>query len=203
MPSTVARPPVATPQHGHCGGDPTRNGTPDVTPLDRLAPDGGLGASTEQSPSYTASETVCRKASPAYLPKSASARPWTALHQVGDPEADSLVLRFWRKVRCPPHTDCWPWTGARWPGGYGQIIRRLKGRWRPDGAHRLSYEIHVGPVPDGMQVCHSCDMPSCVNPGHLFLGTQLDNMRDRYRKGWFLRDRRAASLRAPFGFRAA
>jgi len=86
--------------------------------------------------------------------------------------------RFWAKV---DKTDsCWVWTGATLRRGYGQIRIPVK---KAKQAHRLSWEIHNGPIPDGMLVCHKCDNPPCVNPAHLFLGTQSDNNKDCVRKG--------------------
>lgn len=86
--------------------------------------------------------------------------------------------RFWSRVR---KTDaCWLWTGGRSSGGYG-AARSANGR--QSCAHRVAYELSVGPIPEGLQVLHSCDNPSCVRPDHLFLGTQLDNMKDMADKG--------------------
>jgi len=74
---------------------------------------------------------------------------------------------------------CWMWTASCDRDGYGHLM--VAGRLRV--AHRLSWELHRGPIPDGRQVCHTCDTPACVNPDHLFLGTQRDNMRDCVAKG--------------------
>jgi hypothetical protein len=73
---------------------------------------------------------------------------------------------------------CWLWMGKLHPRGYG----RFRGK-TGDMAPRFSYECYRGEIPPGMQVCHKCDNPQCVNPDHLFLGTNQDNVDDKVRKG--------------------
>jgi len=90
-----------------------------------------------------------------------------------------LIDRFWEKVE---KTDtCWLWIGVRVPSGYG--ILQEGTRPISHSAHRLSYQLHVGPIPNGMRVCHTCDTVHCVNPAHLFLGTAKDNSQDMVKKG--------------------
>ena len=89
----------------------------------------------------------------------------------GNPE--TLAARFWAKV--VKGASCWDWTGTRQPAGYG-IIGKV-------GAHRISWELHNGLIPSGLWVLHRCDNPGCVNPAHLFLGTNGDNVRDAIAKG--------------------
>lgn len=74
---------------------------------------------------------------------------------------------------------CWEWVGHKDPNGYG----RLNIGGKPILAHRISYMLQYGDVPDEMDVLHKCDTPKCVNPEHLFLGTQADNVRDMHEKG--------------------
>lgn len=94
----------------------------------------------------------------------------------------SLGWRFWRKVDKKSPEECWQWIGGKAPNGYGRIQRG--GKKSPYlGAHRVSYEMHFGPIPDGMVVMHKCDNPSCVNPQHLSVGTFKDNTADMISKG--------------------
>lgn len=88
------------------------------------------------------------------------------------------VERFLAKVDIRGDGECWPWTGAVNDRGYGQCW--ISGRM--ERAHRASYALSVGPIPDGLCVCHHCDVPSCCNPSHLFLGTIADNNADMVAK---------------------
>src|SRR5690554_4431436 len=86
------------------------------------------------------------------------------------------IGKFWSRIN---KTDsCWLWIGRLNYSGYGVFTTRVGIR-----AHRFSWELHNGKIPDGMHVLHKCDVRHCVNPSHLFLGNHKDNMNDMIRKG--------------------
>lgn len=89
------------------------------------------------------------------------------------------LARYRAKVDQRGPTECWPWTAGRFDKGYGAFRlgeKQVK-------AHRFGYEALVGPIGDGLYVCHTCDNPPCQNPAHWFLGTHRDNAIDREQKG--------------------
>lgn len=92
------------------------------------------------------------------------------------PKSIPVEERFWNLIR--KTNTCWIWLGG---------LRRNYGQFRVGNhkvnAHRFSWEIHYGEIPEGLVVCHKCDVPFCVNPEHLFLGTQQDNLKDMFDKG--------------------
>jgi hypothetical protein len=97
---------------------------------------------------------------------------------------DSAIKRFWQKVE--KGDGCWEWQGAPSKhGGYGTFTvggSRFN-TFQRERAHRVSYQIHFGPISSGLKILHRCDNPLCVRPDHLFPGTQGDNIRDMWAKG--------------------
>jgi hypothetical protein len=107
-----------------------------------------------------------------------------------------ILRRFWGHVdKNPGHGpsgSCWMWIGSIDSKGYGSTAIRQK----TIAAHRASYVHTVGAIPEGMNLCHKCDNPACVNPDHLFPGTQQDNVTDMMEKG---RHRGMAKTHCPTG----
>lgn len=112
---------------------------------------------------------------------------------IAEPQWRHLTIEenFWRQVNkngpVPSHIpnlgQCWVWTGGTLRHGYGSFHINCGPDGLPHSAsHRYSYVLAFGPIPEGLHVLHKCDNPPCVNPFHLFIGTQADNMRDMVAK---------------------
>ena len=95
----------------------------------------------------------------------------------------NVAERFEKSYIPEPMSGCWLWIKAVKNTGYG----RFKLGDRPTSAHRLSWTLHRGEIPDGLWVLHKCDVPSCVNPDHLYLGTHADNTNDALKRGRFFK----------------
>lgn len=98
---------------------------------------------------------------------------------------DADTKRFWSFAQ--RGDGCWIWTGETFKNGYARYqshrIRSIDPSLRAGRASRIAWVLTNGPIPDGLNACHKCDTPRCVNPDHLFLGTHLDNARDMVAKG--------------------
>lgn len=98
----------------------------------------------------------------------------------GKNTGEDVIRNFWDRVDKRSSNECWLWIGSIKPNGYGNF---MVCRDKPINAHRMCWRICYGPIPDNMNVLHKCDNPRCVNPHHLFLGTQVDNLNDAKNKG--------------------
>lgn len=122
--------------------------------------------------------------------KTTRARGWCSTHyarnwKYGDPltikqnQIHGLTLAERFNAYVVKGVGCWDWTSTKDVHGYGRLMIKAK----PVLAHRISWEVNCGPIPEGLHVLHRCDNPSCSNPEHLFLGTHQENVDDKMRKG--------------------
>lgn len=105
--------------------------------------------------------------------------------------AGPLLERFNRHWTPVPESGCWLWTASTGSHGYGQIMSNKT----PVLAHRASWEFNFGDIPAGMHVLHKCDRRVCVNPSHLFLGSNTDNIKDKVSKSRQIKGSRVPSSR--------
>lgn len=116
--------------------------------------------------------------------------------------AQALMTRLLR--RTVKTRGCWLWIGSKTKKGYGHIRigSRADGSRRVVLVHRLSYELHIGPIPKGHGVLHTCDTPPCIKPTHLFTGTNTDNVADRQAKGRTAKGDRSGYRKHPERYKA-
>lgn len=105
---------------------------------------------------------------------------------------EKVLQRFWRYTE--KRDGCWRWNGTRAPNGYGMLfvdnlVSQVRSR-RTMSAHRFSYLLHYGGLPEGMYICHKCDVKDCVNPDHLYAGTPKQNIQDTLERGQYPRGER-------------